>query len=96
MVVNLNKRFNEYLTKKLKEKGKEEFFTNLFRIEQNDTTVEIDVDSGRSQNAEWQSEQLLEFFKKEYKNELDSFSAEMMIPENIIYYEKDAEEEIEA
>ena len=94
-VLNLNKRFNKFLKNKLKEKGKTEFFTNLFKIEQNGDTLDIGVDSGRSQNAEWQSEELLDFFKHEYKKDLVSFSAEMMIPKNIIFYERD-EEEIEA
>lgn len=82
--------FTKYLKKKLKDK---DFDVNITLADANDCELNIELDSGRAQNAVWQSEQVFEMLKDLYGANLDEFSAEQVIPESIIYYNKEDEQE---
>jgi len=82
--------FTKYLKKKLVEK---DFDVNITKAESDGVILEIELDSGRAQNAQWQAEQVFEMLKDLYGANLDEFTAEQVIPENIIYYNKEDEQE---
>ena len=70
-----------------------DFDTNIIDFETTGNEITIDLDSGRVQNAEWQLEQLFEMAKDKYKDELEEFTADIILPENHIFYEKGDDEE---
>ena len=84
-------KFVEYLSKKMIK----DFDTNIIDFETTGNEITIDLDSGRVQNAEWQLEQLFEMAKDKYKDELEEFSADIILPECIIFYEKGDDEDFD-
>ena len=87
---DLNKNVAEFVAKRAKDK---DFYLQIEGADQNEEYVNISLNSGRSQNAEWQAEQIFAYLKETYKNEMQTFDAEMFIPETIISYEIGVEEE---
>ena len=90
--IDLESKIKEFIAKRVKN---EDFDFHIQTPEQIVETVTIYLNSGRSQNAEWQAEQIFAYMKENFKNELEEFNAEMTIPEGIISYCKDDEEEID-
>jgi len=90
--VDLEKKIKEFIAKREKN---EDFDFHIQAPEQIVENVTIYLNSGRSQNAEWQAEQIFAYMKENYKKELENFNADMTIPEGIISYCKDDEEEID-
>lgn len=78
----------------IKGKNSEPFSTSIHDIDSDGTCVYVSLSSGRYPNAEWQCKQILEMVKDLFKGELVSFSADLTVPENIIYeeFDEDAEE----
>tara|TARA_R110000824_G_scaffold314000_4_gene500854 strand:+ start:1624 stop:1950 length:327 start_codon:yes stop_codon:yes gene_type:complete len=80
--------FEDYLAKVMIK----DFDTNIIDFETTGNEITIELDSMRYPNAEWQLEQLFEMAKAKYKEELEEFSADILSPECIIFYEKGEEE----
>jgi hypothetical protein len=76
-------KFDEYLKEKLADK---EFYTEIGSIKLKNKMVMVELSSGREQNATWQAEQMFNMIKETSKEELEEFSAEQVVPENIIWY----------
>lgn len=72
---------DEYIKSKLDT----EFSTSVSDVDVSGETVYVKLNSPRHQNAEWQCQQILEMVKDLFKGQLDSFSADLTSPENIIY-----------
>jgi len=83
-------KLDEYLKKKLPDK---EFYTEVGTVKVTDKQISIELSSGRVSNAQWQAEQIFEMLKETYKGEMEEFSAEQVIPENIIWWNADEESE---
>ena len=75
----------------IKTKNDQPFSTNITDIDASDVCVYVRLNSGRYPNAEWQCQQLLAMVKDLFKGELESFSADLTVPENIINVEFDEE-----
>ena len=71
----------------IKTKTDEPFSTSIIEIDSSDECVYVTLNSGRYPNAEWQCQQLLAMVKDLFKGEVASFSADLTVPENIIYEE---------
>jgi hypothetical protein len=56
------------------------------RIDDKDMIVYVNLSSGRYQNAQWQCEQIFDMGKRKYKENMYEFSADLICPENIIYW----------
>ena len=61
------------------------FNTSVTDIDASGSTVYVKLCSERYQNAEWQCQQILELVKDKFKGQIDSFTADVSVPENIIY-----------
>ena len=83
--------FEDYLAKVMIK----DFDTNIIDFETTGNEISIELDSGRVQNAEWQLEQLFNMAKDKYKDELEEFSADIILPENHIFYEKGDDEDFD-
>lgn len=82
-------KLDEYLKSKLDT----EFSTSVSDVDVSGETVYVKLHSERYTNAEWQCQQILEMVKDLFKGQLDSFSADLTSPENIIYEDFDDEED---
>ena len=81
---------DEYLKSKL---DTEFSPTSVSDVDVSGETVYVKLHSERYPNAEWQCQQILEMVKDLFKGQLDSFSADLTSPENIIYEDFDDEED---
>ena len=90
MAKDLEGRLHKFIKKQFIAKGKKgndlRFDTNIFEVEVTGTVLYIRLDSGRAQNAQWQTDRLLEMFKKVAGEDLELFNAEMNMPDNVAYY----------
>ena len=77
-------KFDEYLKKRLED---EYFSTNIYDISVDGSVLDIKLGSSRIQNAEWQCEQVSEMFKELFKDKLVSIVADIVVSENLIYWE---------
>ena len=84
---NFQENVTEFIKKQMPDK---QFHFDLTHCDLEGSEFIIKICSNRVQNAEWQSEQLFEFMKG--TEGLYEFSAEVMTPENIIFWNKDDEE----
>ena len=83
---NLQDNATEFIKKQMSDQP---FHFDLTHCDLEGTDIIIKICSDRVQNAEWQSEKLFEFMKG--TEGLYEFSAEVMTPENIIFWNKDDE-----
>ena len=83
---DLQDNVTEFIKKQIPDQP---FHFDLTHCDLEGTDIIIKICSDRVQNAEWQSEQLFEFMKT--TEGLYEFSAEVMTPENIIFWNKDDE-----
>lgn len=83
-------KLDEYLKSKL---DIEFSPTSVSDVDVDGETVYVKLSSERYPNAEWQCQQILEMVKDLFKGQLDSFSADLTSPENIIYEDFDDEED---
>jgi len=65
--------------------------TSITDVDAYENDVFVKLCSNRYPNAEWQCEQILELVKDKFKSEVNTFTADVVVPENIIY--EDFEEE---
>jgi len=84
---NFQENVTEFIKKQMPDQP---FHFDLTHCDLEGSEFIIKICSNRVQNAEWQSEQLFEFMKG--TEGLYEFSAEVMTPENIIFWNKDDEE----
>jgi len=77
----------------IKTKTDQPFSTSVHEIDVDGSTVYVKLSSGRYSNAEWQCQQILGLVKDKFKSDLYTFSADVIVPENIIYEDFDDEEE---
>tara|TARA_B100000927_G_scaffold107064_1_gene86568 strand:+ start:22 stop:348 length:327 start_codon:yes stop_codon:yes gene_type:complete len=84
---NLQDNATEFIKKQMSDQPFDFYLTNC---DLEGTCIIIKICSDRVQNAEWQSEKLFEFMKT--TEGLYEFTAEVMTPENIIFWNKDDEE----
>lgn len=77
---------DEYLKNKLSDK---EFYTEVGTVKVTDKEISFELSSGRVSNAKWQAEQIFDMLKETSKGELEEFSAEQIVPENIIWWNAD-------
>ncbi len=77
----------------IKSKTNEPFGTSVHDIDCDGTCVYVRLSSGRYPNAEWQCQQILAMVKDLFKGQLESFSADLTVPENVIYVDFDDEGE---
>ena len=88
------KDFNNFLSKRRSDKGNNEpFSVSVTSVCASGCEVEINLDSERELNAEWQADQMFEIVKDEFGKDLVSFSAEMNVPTNIIYFNREDEDD---
>ena len=80
-IFNEVSKLDEYITSK----SDQPFSTSITDIRIDDDCVYIKLSSDRYPNAEWQCEQILELVKEKFENKLSSFTADLTVPENIIY-----------
>jgi len=80
---------DEYIKSKLDT----EFNTSVSDVDVSDSTVYVKLHSERYPNAEWQCQQILGLVKDKFKSEVYTFSADLTVPENIIYEDFDDEED---
>ena len=71
----------------IKTKNDQPFSISISDVECDDVCVYVKLSSGRYPNAEWQCKQILDMVKDLFKGKLESFSADLTVPENIIYEE---------
>ena len=71
----------------IKSKNDKPFGTSIHEIDVHDSTVYVKLSSGRYPNAEWQCQQILELVKDKFKTEVYTFSADLIVPETVIYEE---------
>jgi hypothetical protein len=89
----IGKGFARYMIERRAKQGKnDDFSVCIDNVEIDDCNVDLLLSSGREENAEWQAEQLFEICKEEFGKDLISFSAEMNVPTNIIYFNREDEE----
>lgn len=70
------------------------FSVNLLQLDA--SSVEIDLSSDRTPNAEWQCKQIFALAKKNFISDMLSFDADIIVPENLIYWTpEDGEDEDE-
>jgi hypothetical protein len=95
MAKDLEGKLHKFIKKQLIAEGKKgndlKFDTNIFEVDANGPVLSIRLDSGRAQNAQWQTDMLLEMFKKVAGDDLELFDGVMNTPESITYYSKDDE-----
>lgn len=84
---NLQENVTEFIKKQIPDQP---FYFDLTHCDLEGRQFIIKICSDRYQNAEWQSQQLFEFMKT--TEGLIEFTAEMMLPENIIYWESGDDE----
>jgi len=65
--------------------------TSITDVDVHGNEVYVKLCSDRYPNAEWQCEQILELVKNKFKLEVNTFTADVVVPETIIY--KDFEDE---
>ena len=51
-----------------------------------DSTITIQISSGRVQNAEWQGTMVKDFILKEHKEDIHSINGEVTTPESYFYW----------
>jgi len=73
----------------IKSKTDQPFGTSVHEIDVDGTSVYVKLSSGRYPNAEWQCQQIFEMVKDLFKGQIDSFTADLIVPENVIYQEFD-------
>jgi len=78
-----------FIVESLKDNDEKDFYLNITDVDVDDTSINIKLNSGRTANADWQSEMILKTLKEKHINELDSFNAERVVPESFIYYERE-------
>lgn len=81
------KNLNQYIASK----SDEAFITNVSFVEPDGKSVHVVLHSDKKANAEWQCQQILEMMKDLFKTDVCSFTADVTVPENIIYEEFDNE-----
>ena len=79
------------LDKYIKSKSKEPFHTSVSDVDVSDSDVYVKLCSDRYPNAEWQCQQILSLVKDKFKSEVNTFTADLTVPENIIYENFDDE-----
>jgi hypothetical protein len=65
------------------------FSTSVHSIDGDETQIYVKLSSGRYPNAEWQCQQIFEMVKDLFKGKLYCFTADLIVPENIIYADFD-------
>jgi hypothetical protein len=88
IVDDLENKVREYI----KSQGTEVFDFNIRDMDVNSGSVNIHIASDRYQNAEWRAEQIFEYFKAKHADTFEEFQAEIMSPENIIFWSKEDEQ----
>ena len=83
-------KLDEYLKSKL---DTEFSPTSVSDVDVSGETVYVKLSSPRYPNAEWQCQQILELIKDKFKGEVYTFSADLTVPENIIYEDFEDEED---
>ena len=83
--------FEDYLFGYL---GNKDFSISIHevRIDDKDMIVYVDLCSDAYQNAWWQCEQIFEMGKRKYKENMYEFFADLICPENIIYWTNDEDD----
>ena len=89
--------FNEIvdnLDDELVKRGEDEgFHTAIESVVTEGSTVYIELSSSRYQNAEWQAEMISKIARDEFKGFAVRFDATESIPDTIIYWDADHDEE---
>jgi len=67
--------------------------TSVTDVDVDGIFVYVKLCSDRYPNAEWQCQQILELVKDKFKSEVNTFTADVTVPENIIYEDFDDEED---
>lgn len=82
------KNFNEELSKRrIKEGLDTNFHTNVISVGCQETCVEIELDSSRQQNTEWQCDQLSHIARTEFEGFVETFDATINTPYGYIYWD---------
>ena len=68
------------------------FNTSVSDVDVSGETVYVKLSSERYSNAEWQCQQILELVEDKFKGDVHTFSADLTVPENIIYKDFDDED----
>ena len=87
VIDNLENNVKQFIENKLDGKP---FHFYLNEIDLDDTFIIIKICSDRYQNAEWQGEQTFAYLKT--TNGLIEFTAEILMPENFLWWSIDEEE----
>jgi hypothetical protein len=82
-------KLDEYI----KSKTDQPFGTSVHEVDSDGTSIYVKLSSGRYPNAEWQCQQIFEMTKDLFKGQFNSFTADLIVPENVIYQEFDDEGE---
>lgn len=90
-IVKAIQNLDEYIASKMDGKP---FNTSVSHVDHSDSTIDVSLASNRYSNAEWQCHQILELVKEKFKGEVNTFTADLTTPENIIYEDfEDGEED---
>ena len=65
---------------------------NDVTIDEVDIIVYVNLCSDSYQNAQWQCEQIFEIGKRRFRENMYEFTADLICPENIIYWTNDDDE----
>ena len=84
----LAENFEDYLVGFL---GNKNFSISIndVTIDEDDVIVYVNLCSDRYPNAQWQCEQIFEMGKRRFGDNMYEFTADLICPENIIYWTND-------